>query len=71
MIAVKLKCRCTDSEVELHIRERRDDEDILNYMKFVERQIGVWHADRECTETRLEYVKIPVSARPDAKLGQR
>lgn len=58
---ILLKCKCTDGEVGLDVRERFDDEDIRDYMAYVTEQIGAWHMFRRCSETSLEYMKMPVS----------
>lgn len=60
MIEVKLKCKCTDGEVAMWIRSRNAEEDIRDYMQEVTRQVGLWHAQRDCPETKLEYLKLPI-----------
>jgi hypothetical protein len=69
MIDVLLKCKCTDGEMTLTVREREDDEDIRDYMEYIQRTIGAWHSVRQCDEVALEYLKIPIADRPDAKIG--
>lgn len=61
MIGVKLKCACTDGEVELQLRERNEDEDIRDYMEYVQLELGLWHQHRGCPRTSLEYMKMPVA----------
>lgn len=78
MIEITLKCKCTlGSEVKIFVRERRDGEDIGDWMMFVQRQAGEWHiapqwnAMRPCFETRLEYLKVPLSDKPGAVIGRK
>ena len=67
MIELRLKYKCTDGEAKLSVREREDEEDIRDYMEYVERQIGAWHVLRSCSETKLEYLP----ARDDARIGEK
>ncbi len=53
-----LKCKCTDGEVTISIRDRREYEDILEYMEHVQNMVGDWHQVRRCAETKLEYLKM-------------
>lgn len=71
MIEVILKCRCTDGEVKLQVRERAEGEDILVWMEHVTARVGAWHSIRLCSETKLEYMKIPLAGRPDAGIGEK
>ncbi len=61
MIDIKLKCKCTDGEVTLLVRERFENEEVLDYMEYIQYVINVWHSSRGCSETTLEYVKLPIS----------
>lgn len=70
MIALLLKCKCTDGEIKFQVRERGDEEDISDWMDHVTAQVGVWHAARGCQESQLEYMKIPLADRDNAKVGQ-
>lgn len=56
-----LKCKCTDGEVSLDMRDRDTYEDIRDYMQYVQVQVSKWHRDRGCTATSLEYMKLPVT----------
>lgn len=60
MIECKLRCKCTDGEVTLRVRDRKKEEDIRDYMEHIQEEIGFWHMSRGCPETNLEYLKIPV-----------
>lgn len=62
MIALRLKCKCTDGEVMLAVRERHDGEDIRDYMEHVKGRVGIWHQNRGCPETHLVYMKMPLAA---------
>lgn len=57
-----LKCKCTDGEIGLSVRDRGDGEDIRHYMDYVQLEVALWHQHRGCGETKLEYLKIPVTA---------
>ena len=61
MIEIRLKCKCTDGETAIQVRERFENEDITDYMEYIQYVINVWHSDRGCPETTLEYVKLPIS----------
>jgi len=69
MIEIKLKCKCTDGEVGLVVRERSESEDIADYMEYIQGKIGIWHQSRGCLETKLEYLKFPLSE--DKPIGVR
>lgn len=71
MIELSLKCKCTDDEVKLFVRERGEDEDISDWMKFVQGQVGEWHRGRGCPEVKLEYMKIPLADKAEARIGER
>lgn len=71
MIEVILKCQCADGEAKLLVRERGEDEDILDWMEHVKAQVGDWHRERECPSSELEYMKIPIPDRPGARIGDR
>jgi len=53
-----MKCKCTDGEVGLSVRDRYEDEDIRDYMKQIQLEVGLWHQKRGCAETKLEYLKV-------------
>lgn len=57
---VLLKCKCTDGEVGLDLRDRNEGEDIRDYMEHVQGEVGRWHQFRGCPATTLEYLKMPV-----------
>lgn len=69
MIECKVKCKCTDGEIMLPMRERLDSEDIRDYMGYIQNKIGAWHSKRMCSETKLEYLKIPLEE--DKPIGVR
>lgn len=56
------KCRCMTEEKSLYMRERKPDEDIINYMEDVQRKVGAEHKKLSplCRATALEYLKLPV-----------
>ena len=56
-----LKCKCTDGEVGLSVRDRNEGEDIRDYMEHVQLEVGLWHQKRGCAETKLEYLKMPIA----------
>ena len=58
---LQLKCKCTDGEVGLAVRNRNEGEDIRDYMEYVQLEVGIWHKSRGCRETALEYLKIPIA----------
>ncbi len=58
---VLLKCKCTDGEVAHSVRDRNEGEDIRDYMEHVQNEIGRWHQFRQCDETALEYLKMPLA----------
>lgn len=58
---VLLKCKCTDGEVGLDVRDRNEGEHILDYMNHVQGEVGHWHQFRQCSETKLEYLKMPLT----------
>lgn len=58
---VLLKCKCTDGEIGFDVRDRNEGEDILNYMEHVQGEIGRWHQFRQCDQTALEYLKMPLT----------
>ena len=37
------------------------NEDVVDYMEYIKYMIGAWHSKRNCPETTLEYMKLPVS----------
>jgi len=43
------------------VRDRFENEDVIDYMEYIQYVINVWHSGRGCPETVLEYVKLPVS----------
>lgn len=59
---ILVKCKCTDGEAKVPVRDREDNEDIRDYMTCVQLQLGVWHSIRGCPETEMEYIKIPLVA---------
>lgn len=58
---VLLKCKCTDGEVKHSIRNRNEGEDIRDYMEYVQLEVGLWHQQRQCSATALEYMKMPIA----------
>lgn len=58
---VMIKCKCTDGEIKFPVRDRKPEEDILDYMEHVQTRIGSWHMLRGCSETALEYLKMPIA----------
>lgn len=58
---LQLKCKCTDGEVGLAVRDRGDGEDIASYMEYIQLEVGLWHQQRGCSATALEYLKMPVA----------
>lgn len=62
MMTILYKCHCMAAEAAVEVAERRDGEDILDWMQHVQMAIGVDHRKRSvlCMATALEYAKIPV-----------
>lgn len=56
------KCRCMPKERTIQVRERLDDEDIIDFMHHVQNAIGVDHNNLSprCNATSMEYAKVPV-----------
>ena len=56
------KCRCTATEVELDVPDRRPYTDICKWMEIVGQCIGFDHNEMspECVETKIEYLKVPL-----------
>lgn len=56
------KCACMPAEAEVEVAERRENEDILDWMHHVQMAIGVDHRKRSpiCMATTMEHCKIPV-----------
>lgn len=56
------KCRCMKEEKSLYMRERKSDEDIIDYMQDVQRAVGAEHKKVSplCRSAALEYLKLPV-----------
>ena len=61
MMKVLIKCKCTDGEIGFDVRDRNEGENIIDYMKQVQRELGTWHQFRRCSETALEYMKMPLA----------
>jgi hypothetical protein len=58
---ILLKCKCTDGEVGLEVRDREEGEDIAKWMDAVTERVSAWHLLRACSEPSLEYLKVPLS----------
>jgi hypothetical protein len=57
------KCRCMSRDAEVEVRDRRDDEDIIEWMETaVSPALGAYHIRNHpmCRATKSEYVKIPM-----------
>lgn len=57
------KCRCMATEAHVEVRDRREDEDILEWMESaVQPTLGAYHIRTSpwCRSTVSEYVKIPM-----------
>lgn len=65
------KCKCMKSEATLEVADRREDEQIEDWMQHVQMAISVDHRKRNalCTADKMEYAKIPVEK--DLPIGQK
>lgn len=63
MIEVEWKCQCQTAAQKLSIRSRKPDEDIGDFMKFLQKMLGHAHSQISpiCQSSVMEYVKIPVT----------
>lgn len=71
MIELAYKCSCMQDEQQFFVRERNDDEDIVDYMETVVRPaLGIHHTKVSplCQSPTVEYLKLPIS--DDKPLGQ-
>lgn len=62
MIEVRYKCICLLSEVSVRVPYRREADDVVRWMEdVVAAAISRDHHQRQplCTQTKMEYVKIP------------
>lgn len=52
---------CNPHEQTLHVRYRRANEDIKDYMNYVTKEVTFHHRalSPNCTSPRLEYLKLP------------
>lgn len=57
----RIKCKCTDGEIDFKVRDRGEGEDISDYMQHIQTELGKWHRRRMCSERALEYLKMPIT----------
>jgi hypothetical protein len=70
---VYYKCRCMADEVTVFVRDRKDDEDVADWVQStLGMAMGADHASRNplCRSSSMEYVKIPVDQGEDARIGK-
>lgn len=65
---ILLKCKCVSEVVEVYVRNRYSDEDVLDWMKVVTSAVSLTHTlnSPHCKENVMEYIEIPV---PDKEKG--
>jgi hypothetical protein len=69
VIEVKWKCQCVVEEQTFFVRERYDEEGVVDWMeRVVQRKLGEVHMKRSpfCTAIKTEYIKIDL---PDKDKG--
>lgn len=62
MIEIRFKCGCMSAESSFEVRDRRDDEDVVDWMKqAVEPAMGEFHSRTSplCRRHKCEYIMIP------------
>lgn len=60
-IEVRYRCHCMDAEVTVRVRARTEGEDIIDWMRMVQVNVGADHSFRSprCTATNMIYLKVP------------
>lgn len=62
MITISYKCSCMLAEVSIEVRNRREGEDVIDWMHDVQFAMTVDHIGRSphCRAETVEYAKIPM-----------
>lgn len=70
MIEVRYKCACMEREGVTVVKERRPDEDVMDFMRRVQEAITSDHRMRSmlCQSVTMEYAKLPA---PDSGIGRK
>lgn len=60
-IEVRYKCQCSSDEKKILLRERRDGQDVAEWMQGVARAVSDHHRAQSphCLADKVEYLKIP------------
>lgn len=62
-IKMLYKCACMQDDGSFDMRDRRTDENVVDYMEEVVAKLTNDHRKRNplCTATKVEYLKLPVA----------